>query len=72
MKIKILTLSIFFLIYLNCKKSTTEVNYGVSKWTRVESGIIETLYDIDFIDCKNGWIVGDVGIILHTQNGGDS
>ena len=68
---KIIALSVFVLIYLNCQKNTTEVNYGVSTWTRVESGIIETLYDIDFTDCKNGWIVGDVVLILHTQNGGD-
>ena len=29
-----------------------------------------TLYDIDFIDAQNGWIVGDLGVILHTSSGG--
>ena len=72
MKIKIIALSIFFLIYLNCKKSTTEVNYGVSKWTKVESGITEILNDIDFTDNQNGWIVGDSGIVLHSENGGET
>ena len=29
-----------------------------------------TLYDIDFVDTQNGWIVGDLGVILHTASGG--
>ena len=29
-----------------------------------------TLYDIDFVDAQNGWIVGDLGVILHTSSGG--
>ena len=29
-----------------------------------------TLYDIDFTDTQNGWIVGDLGVILHTASGG--
>ena len=29
-----------------------------------------TLYDIDFVDTQNGWIVGDLGVILHTSSGG--
>ena len=29
-----------------------------------------TLYDIDFVDAQNGWIVGDLGVILHTASGG--
>ncbi len=29
-----------------------------------------TLYDIDFIDNQYGWIVGDLGVVLHTSSGG--
>ena len=29
-----------------------------------------TLYDIDFVDAQNGWVVGDLGVILHTSSGG--
>ena len=28
-----------------------------------------TLYDIDFADQQHGWIVGDLGVILHTSDG---
>ena len=28
-----------------------------------------TLYDVDFADNKHGWIVGDLGVILHTTTG---
>ena len=28
-----------------------------------------TLYDIDFVDEQHGWIVGDLGVILHTEKG---
>ena len=28
-----------------------------------------TLYDVDFVDNQHGWVVGDLGVILHTATG---
>ena len=30
----------------------------------------ESLFDLDFIDSFNGWAVGKLGLVLHTQDGG--
>jgi photosystem II stability/assembly factor-like uncharacterized protein len=40
---------------------TWEINYEVNA---------EYLWDIFFIDNRNGWVVGDSGIVLKTQDGG--
>ena len=32
----------------------------------------EGLTDVDFVDREHGWAVGDQGLILHTQDGGDT
>ncbi len=44
---------------------------GGETWTRVSvpSNKIE-LYHVDFVNDENGWIVGDGGLILRTQDGG--
>jgi photosystem II stability/assembly factor-like uncharacterized protein len=40
-------------------------------WIKVESGVTNLLYDIDFPDNNNGWVVGDSGIILYSENDGE-
>ena len=45
-------------------------SYGQPEYLGKEPLHTFTLYDIDFTDAKNGWIVGDLGVILHTSSGG--
>jgi photosystem II stability/assembly factor-like uncharacterized protein len=70
MNSKVLALSLFCLMVNCCKENTTQVNNEVSKWTKIESGVTNWLYDVDFSDAQNGWVVGDSGVILHTKNEG--
>jgi photosystem II stability/assembly factor-like uncharacterized protein len=42
---------------------------GGSNWETQYSGTLD-LWDIYFADSLNGWIVGDNGLLLHTNNGG--
>ncbi|MFI5264403.1 MAG: WD40/YVTN/BNR-like repeat-containing protein, partial [Candidatus Kapaibacterium sp.] len=39
-------------------------------WSKIPSPNNSTLLRITFTDSTNGWIVGDNGVILHTNNGG--
>jgi photosystem II stability/assembly factor-like uncharacterized protein len=43
---------------------------GGATWIvqKANSGV--TLWDVDFVDAAQGWIVGDDGAIFHTTNGG--
>jgi photosystem II stability/assembly factor-like uncharacterized protein len=72
MRLKMMTLSVLCLIVQSCKENATEVNNKAGTWTKVESDVTNWLYDIDFPDNQNGWIVGDSGIILNSTNGGES
>ena len=45
-------------------------SYGQPEYLGNEPLHTFTLYDIDFTDSQNGWIVGDLGVILHTASGG--
>ncbi len=73
MRLKIITISVLCCIVQSCNNNNiTEENNRINNWTKIESGVSEKLYDVDFIDSQHGWIVGDAGIILHTENGGDS
>ena len=45
-------------------------SYGQPEYLGKEPLHTFTLYDIDFTDTQNGWIVGDLGVILHTASGG--
>ncbi len=45
-------------------------SYGQPEYLGKEPLHTFTLYDIDFTDTQNGWIVGDLGVILHTSSGG--
>lgn len=42
--------------------------YGARKWLRADA----TLRAVTFIDADRGWAVGDRGVILATQSGGDT
>ncbi|MDQ1266879.1 MAG: hypothetical protein QG635_2032 [Bacteroidota bacterium] len=44
-------------------------NYG---WDRLESGASLNLNDVTFSDSLNGWICGDYGTLLHSNDGGSS
>ncbi|MBN2426601.1 MAG: T9SS type A sorting domain-containing protein [Calditrichaceae bacterium] len=39
-------------------------------WENIYSGVVETLWQIEFIDQSTGFIVGDFGRILKTEDGG--
>lgn len=43
--------------------------YGQPEYLGNEPLHTFTLYDIDFVDPQHGWIVGDLGVILHTSDG---
>ena len=47
-----------------------KTSYGQPEYLGNEPLHTFTLYDIDFTDSQNGWIVGDLGVILHTSSGG--
>ena len=47
-----------------------KTSYGQPEYLGKEPLHTFTLYDIDFTDTQNGWIVGDLGVILHTASGG--
>ena len=47
-----------------------KTSYGQPEYLGNEPLHTFTLYDIDFTDAQNGWIVGDLGVILHTASGG--
>ena len=41
-----------------------------SQWIAQNSGTNQNLYDIEFINDKTGWAVGDAGVVIKTTNGG--
>ena len=43
---------------------------AVAQWIAQNSGTNQNLYDIEFLNDKTGWAVGDGGNILKTTNGG--
>ena len=43
-----------------------------SHWTQLRSGVASTLLDIDFVDSRHGWAVGQGGTIVATSDGGDT
>ena len=47
-----------------------KTSYGQPEYLGKEPLHTFTLYDIAFTDAQNGWIVGDLGVILHTASGG--
>ena len=57
----LLTLSFFFFL-LN----------SFAQWLPQTSGIVTDLKDIFFTNSDSGWAVGNEGVILHTDDGGDT
>ncbi len=45
-------------------------NFTLAQWIQQNSGTNQNLYDIEFINEKTGWAVGDAGVIIKTTNGG--
>lgn len=45
-------------------------SYSQSVWYPQNSGTNTVLFDVQFIDNFTGWICGNTGTILHTQDGG--
>jgi photosystem II stability/assembly factor-like uncharacterized protein len=43
---------------------------GGTSWERIPSGVDKALYNVKFVDDRNGWISGQEGIILHSKDGG--
>jgi hypothetical protein len=41
-------------------------------WENIYSGVVETLWQIEFLDQSTGFIVGDFGRILKTEDGGET
>jgi photosystem II stability/assembly factor-like uncharacterized protein len=41
-------------------------------WELQQSGTIEALFRVNFIDQEEGWVAGSYGTILHTRDGGKS
>lgn len=41
-----------------------------AQWTTLNSGTTQDLYSVCFVDANIGWVVGEVGTILKTTDGG--
>ena len=48
----------------------TSSQLAVAQWIQQNSGTNQNLYDIEFINDKTGWAVGDSGVVIKTTNGG--
>ena len=42
-----------------------------AQWIAQNSGTDQNLYDIEFLNDKTGWAVGDAGVVIKTTDGGD-
>ena len=60
---KKLFFAIFFII---------QISFQIAKaqWVQQNSGTNQNLYDIEFINDKTGWAVGDAGVVIKTIDGG--
>jgi hypothetical protein len=47
-------------------------NLFALEWEYQDSGVNTTLRDVCFVDSLTGWAVGDSGVIIHTNDGGNS
>src|SRR4030095_15317126 len=47
-------------------------SYSYAQWFAQNSGTNQNLYDIEFINDKTGWAVGDAGVVIKTTNGGNN
>ena len=65
---------IFILLYaVGCSENSNPTNTDSQPDFKIlNSGVTVDLYDVDFSDSNNGFIVGDSGTVLKTTDGGDS
>ena len=59
---RLIIIFFFFTLLFNFKSE--------AQWIQQNSGTNQNLYDIEFINEKTGWAVGDVGVVIKTSNGG--
>lgn len=52
--------------------SLLSIQDSLGHWERIYRNPIYGLYAIDFVDSLHGWTVGDFGIVLITEDGGES
>jgi len=75
-KFKIISLFVFCILIQDCNKNPAALpaalNDGVGTWIKIKSGVSVWLYDVDFSDERNGWVVGDSGVIINSKNGGET
>ncbi len=45
---------------------------GGNTWIEQDTGVGVDFQDIQFLDCLNGWLVGNSGILMNTSDGGNS
>lgn len=58
---------IFFLFVAHC---SLFFDHCKAQWIKQNSGTNQNLYDIEFINEKTGWAVGDAGVVIKTTDGG--
>jgi len=56
---------ILIILFIHCS-----INVIQAQWIQQNSGTNQNLYDIEFINAKTGWAVGDAGVVIKTTNGG--
>ena len=45
---------------------------GAGRWELQDSGVTNTLHDVEFVNDTHGWAVGEGGVIIATTDGGDT
>ena len=45
---------------------------GAGRWELQDSGVTNTLHDVEFVNDTHGWAIGEGGIIIATTDGGDT
>jgi photosystem II stability/assembly factor-like uncharacterized protein len=64
---------ISLIIIFGCDKNISESNDSeINGWIKIKSSTSAQLYDVDFVNEKDGWVVGDSGVILRSTDGGES
>ena len=71
-KLLLIASSICVILILVCSCTSDAISPEPRGWYSVASDTEFILYDVEFIDSKKGFIVGNWGIILYTIDGGES
>jgi len=67
----IVLIGVLILVILGCQENHSTENITSEKWTLVYSNPPYNFTDIHFINDKDGFAVGALGIIIKTVDGGD-